>query len=133
MILQIIVKGATMDYIRLDSLLSDPPRWVLLPILRDYRPKLDDACVILFSSGTTGVQKAVLLSHRCVIHQSFILLWVTFTHNSLLKKYELCILKSFWFFVVHANRNSPKTSLSRRYTPCIKLQANLVYNSCISS
>jgi len=69
----VIVKGAGHEHICLDLLLRDPPTHVLLPTLRDYRPKPDDVGFMLFSSGTTGLQKAVALSHRSAIMQCLIL------------------------------------------------------------
>jgi len=62
----VVVKGSHENCISLDALLVEPTSPVQLP---EIRSKRNDPCVILFSSGTTGPQKAVVLSHKNIVFQ----------------------------------------------------------------
>jgi len=50
-----------------------------LPTFQSLAVKLDDVAVILFSSGTTGLYKGVMLSHRYLQYQ---LLMTAYGHVS---------------------------------------------------
>jgi len=61
-----------------------------LPATKDLGVTVDDPMMIFFSSGTTGPQKAVMLSHRN-IHAQFLISWSVFV------LYMLCSRLVFLF------------------------------------
>lgn len=64
--------------VTLDSMLMEDAGLPILPSFDQLRLSPDDPFIILFSGGTTGLQKAVLLSHRNLHAAGLILWYVTF-------------------------------------------------------
>lgn len=61
---KIFVHGGYDGCVTLDSMLMEDAGLPILPSFDQLRLSPDDPFIILFSGGTTGLQKAVLLSHR---------------------------------------------------------------------
>jgi len=68
----------TITWNELQRSTEETPSWAdrlpSLPATRHLGVTLDDPVMIFFSSGTTGPQKAVMLSHRN-IHTQFLISW----------------------------------------------------------
>lgn len=69
----VIVDGACdSDCLSMDSMLVESEGLLLLPEIEDLKSRLDDICLMLFSSGTTGLQKAISITHENLIAQCIV-------------------------------------------------------------
>jgi len=71
---KIFVHGGCDGCVTLDSMLVEEADLPILPSFDQLCLSSDDPFIILFSGGTTGLQKAVLLSHRN-LHAARLMLW----------------------------------------------------------